>query len=351
MTLHQALDGARLVAAIVEHVHLRMRFQSIHDESDEAFEGRLLVLLGGRPDGEVAGLAIDLLDDTEEVLETDLRGPRVRLDVEEQVPRRRFREGRQSATRVRRVGRDELVDTLAGLSLVQLETRLFAQPGQLRCRHALDRPVGSEDCEARERRDARRGEAFRVHAAHPRDDREVVVAAAALDAHRVPGAHATVVHRIRVGSRRTVHEPVFDPRVEARPDVSEVGGEVVRPVWMADAVPGDDVEPLRGDLLEAFEKRGIDTHLEDRAALDRAGQLRIGDVVAPATERRAGAVGAFEQEVGVPAPATVEEGRLEDDVGPIVHRGQGQRLGGAQLVGRTKIVRRDLDDAKTARAK
>ena len=89
---------------------------------------------------------------------------------------------------------------------------------------------------------------------------------------------------------------------------------------MLGPVAGDHVEPLRGDALEALEQVRVDAHLQDRAALDRAGELRVADVVAPIAERRARAVRTLEQEVGMAAPATVEEGRLEDDVGAIAHR-------------------------------
>ena len=94
VALHQALDGAGLVAAVVVDVHLRVRVESIDDQADEPLEGSLLCFLRGRPDVDVAGLPIDLLDDPEQVFEADLGRPRVRLDVEEEVPRRRLREAR-----------------------------------------------------------------------------------------------------------------------------------------------------------------------------------------------------------------------------------------------------------------
>ena len=117
------------------------------------------------------------------------------------------------------------------------------------------------------------------------------------------------------------------------------------------AVAGDDVQPLRLDPLEALEQGGVDAHLEDGAGLDRASELRVGDVVAPPTEGGARAIAALEQEVRVAAPPAVEEGRLEDDVGAVAHRFEGHGLRGAQLVGRAQVFLRDLDDTKPARTK
>ena len=49
------------------------------------------------------------------------------------------------------------------------------------------------------------------------------------------------------------------------------------------------------------------------------------------------------------APATVEEGRLEDDVGAGAHRLERDRLRGTQLVGRPQVAGRDLDHGQAAR--
>ncbi len=96
----------------------------------------------------------------------------------------------------------------------------------------------------------------------------------------------------------------------------------------------------------SFEERGIDAHLEDGSGLDRAGELRVGDVVAPVAQRRTRPVIPLEQEVRVPAPASVEERGLEDDVGAALHRLERRRLGGSQLGRRPEILLGDLDDAQ-----
>ncbi len=189
-------------------------------------------------------------------------------------------------------------------------------------------------------------QALRVDAAHPGHDRQVVVVAPALDAGRVPGADPAMVDRIRVGRGQDAGLTDGDPGVEPRPDVAEVGGEVGGPVRVALAVAGDDDELLGLDPLELLEQGRVDAHLEDRAALDRTGELGVGDVVAPDTEDGARAIRSLEQEVGVAAPATVEEGRLEDDVGAVAHRLEGLRLRRPQLVRRAQDVLGELDDAR-----
>ena len=326
VSLHQPLDGPRLVAAVVVDMHLRVPVETIHEEPDEALEGGLLRRLRGRPDVEVARRPVDLLDHAEEVLEPDFGGPRVGLDIEEEVPRRRLRKGAEAPSRVGRIGRDQLEDGRSGVAFLELESRLFAHSRQLGAGDALDHAVGFEHGELLKRRDPRSDQPFGVEPPDPSHDREVIVSATAIDAHRVPGADPAVVHRVRIGTGGAVRQSRRDPGVEAGADVSEIGREVVRTVRMLDAVAGDDVEPLGRDPLEPLEQVRVDAHLEDRATLDRAGQLGIRDVIAPVAEHRARAVRALEQEVRVAPPATVEEGRLEDDVGAGTHRIEGGRL-------------------------
>ena len=152
MPVHEALDRARFVAAVVVDVHVRVGVETLDHEPDEPLEGRLLLVGRRRPDVEVARLTIDLLDDPEEVFEADFCGPRIRLDVEEQVPRRRFREGAETAARVRRIGRNQLEDPLARQPFMQLEERLLVKPGQLRASDPLDGLVWLEDGESRKGR-------------------------------------------------------------------------------------------------------------------------------------------------------------------------------------------------------
>ena len=117
-------------------------------------------------------------------------------------------QGAQPAADVGALGRDELVEQRPGLARGQLEAGLFADPGQLRPADPVDRSFRCEDGERRQRRDAGLHQPLGVGAAHPRHDRQVVVVASTLDAHRVPGADAAVVDGVGVGRGRSVRQPV-----------------------------------------------------------------------------------------------------------------------------------------------
>jgi hypothetical protein len=97
-----------------------------------------------------------------------------------------------------------------------------------------------------------------------------------------------------------------------------VGHEVGDPerLDVAGLAPEVDVHALGEAALDARQLVDVRADLEEGARLRVAGELRVRDLVAPGPEgaRGAGRLDA-EEEVGVAAPAAVEEGRLEDDVG------------------------------------
>ena len=82
------------------------------------------------PDRKVGRLTIDFECDTQEVFEAAVERPRIGLDVEEDVPWRWLWEGRQAAPGDVRLGRDEFEDPLMGHALMELESRLVAEPSQ-----------------------------------------------------------------------------------------------------------------------------------------------------------------------------------------------------------------------------
>ena len=73
-----------------------------------------------------------------------------------------------------------------------------------------------------------------------------------------------------------------------------------------------------------------------------ARQLGVGDLIAPGPQV-AGHLDA-DQEVGVTAPATVEERSLIDDVGTVAHGRLGLGLGRQQLGGCAQLRSSDLPD-------
>jgi hypothetical protein len=75
----------------VVDVHRRVAGVARLDEVDECLERGLLPLAVVGPDGVVFGLAVDDLGPAQEVLQAVVEGPRIRLDVEEDIERRWLR--------------------------------------------------------------------------------------------------------------------------------------------------------------------------------------------------------------------------------------------------------------------
>jgi hypothetical protein len=101
------------------------------------------------------------------------------------------------------------------------------------------------------------------------------------------------------------------------------------------AAPEHDVHLRWPNALQPFELLDVRAHLEHGAGLDVASELRVGNLVVPRPPDRC-VLGPLcldpEQEVGMAEPASVEEGRLVDDVGPGPH-------GGDRLLGLAPDVR------------
>ncbi len=91
VALHQPLESAGLVAAVVVNVHLWIPGVARDNKIDEGLEGCLLAGPVVRPDRVVDRLAADDFDPAEEILEAVVERPRVGLDVEEDVQRRGLR--------------------------------------------------------------------------------------------------------------------------------------------------------------------------------------------------------------------------------------------------------------------
>ena len=207
-----------------------------------------------------------------------------------------------------------------------------------------------EVAERLERRDAALARARRWRAADPGDEAQVVVVAAPGHAFGRPATDVAMLDRLRVGRRRRVGRGrlVRDRREEPVAGAPVVGHVVVD----AQALDGPgaaaerDVEPLGPDALDPLELVDVRADLEDRAGLDVAGELRVGDLVvvrAPArwAVRRVDA----EQEVGVAAERAVEERRLVDDVRAGGHGLDGRGRRGPELLAavRDGAVQLDLD--------
>ena len=120
-------------------------------------------------------------------------------------------------------------------------------------------------------------------ACRPGDDREVVVGAAPVHAHRSTTSRRGSGRRAR-GRSPAAPSPASVGNTRSsnrRFGGAVVRGVVVEPVGMRLAVPGDDRDRLGRDALEAGELVRVDAHLEDRGGLDALGELGVRDVVAP----------------------------------------------------------------------
>ena len=208
-------------------------------------------------------------------------------------------------------------------------------------------PVGRlEVGEQAARRHRRLLEPLRGRAGHARHEREVVIVPAPVHAGREPDTHPAMLDRVRIGRRRVRSAGPEDPLLVPPLGRAIERGEVVEPQGVRDRVARHDMDPLRAPALECRQPLGIDTDLEQGGALDGAGELRVGDLVVPVAEIRR-AVGP-QQEVGMAAPAPIEERRLVDDVDASSHGidrlglRRAKRLDGGQAVLRHLVDRSAL---------
>ncbi len=248
-------------------------------------------------------------EDAEEVLQAVVPDERVALDVEEEVAGRRLGQQGQATPRL---GIEDLVRKRSLGPGPHLEARLAQQalphgPAQ-RSRQAFragggDVGHGVQACVAQGRG---------VRRAHACDQGEVVLLRPLGSALRLPTALPAVAHRLG-GGRLLMVEEVEQFGSEA----ARVGGAVLERIVALGTVTGDHDQGAWGRALQCGEPFGVDGHLQHGRNLEPAGEFGVGDVIAPAPP--AGQIVAAEQEVGVAAPAAVEEGGLVDHLGAAGH--------------------------------
>jgi hypothetical protein len=150
-------------------------------------------------------------------------------------------------------------------------------------------------------------------AAHPRDQREVVVLITALCAAIAPGAAPTIRDRNRIRILR-LSEILAEGTIK-RPII---GGVRLKRVGAKRSVAEHDMEGARRVPLETFDLLAVEAELHDCRRLRREGELRINDLVRPrpplALRRRA------PKHVGASEPLAVEECRLSNNLDPACHR-------------------------------
>ena len=144
----------------------------------EGAERGLLVLQGVGPDLPVDGPPVFFEEEAEEVLEPALPDEDVGLQVEEDVSRRRQREGSQAPPLAGRIQGDQLVADRAVPILLELQPRLRAQGLQGRGGDAGNsRPARRPSPERGERGHAGHTEAAGLQPRQPRHPGEVIVVA------------------------------------------------------------------------------------------------------------------------------------------------------------------------------
>ena len=155
-----------------------------------------------------------------------------------------------------------------GHALMELESRLVAEPSQRVCTDVSNDGLARQCGDRCQRRDATLEESLRIDTPHSRDDRRVIVVASSLDARRIPHADPAVIDRVgvRVDRSRTAEHP----GLESRLCVAVVGRVVLQAMRMFDAVARHDIDGFRLYALEPLEEVGVDAHLDDGRGFDTA---------------------------------------------------------------------------------
>ena len=161
---HQALEGPRLVPAVVIDVHYGPAASPLHDEGDELVERAALLLGRMCPQRPIDRLALLFNEDAEQVLQPVLVHERIGLEVQEHVARRRCGQRGEAAGVGGRPGRDQLVpDDTVGV-LLKLQPGLCAERLQRKGPYPADgRSVRPGEAQSGHRRHAGLAEARHLH--------------------------------------------------------------------------------------------------------------------------------------------------------------------------------------------
>ena len=299
----QVPQCALLVGGIVVDLHVRVGFPAVLDVGDEVGEGPAFLGAGVGPERPEDGFAGVDLDDAEQVLEPPgaaegVLPERVALEVEEDVPGVGFGKAGDRLVAGELVGNAAGgpvgggdADLHAGL-LGKLEVGV-AHPG-VAVRQLVD---GG---------DARLHQLLALGGAHAGDQQQVAVLG---DLHgAVVAAPAGADARLAPGHRQVLAAVGGHQGLEAVPAVPEHRQQLVHPVHRARVVP-EHQRGLRRHLDAGGQQLvAVGGELQQRGDAGMARQLGV--------PHRVGAGVLADQEVGETHEFAVEEGRLEDDVGP-----------------------------------
>ena len=236
-------------------------------------------------------------------------------------------------------------------SALQLDAGLFADADHSAGARAFERRIDRhiKAPELGQRRRATSAQSPSLAGRYSCDEAQVVIRPSASDTLRSPSTDIAMFDRLRVGVRRWIDGgDLVGHRSEEAVACRSVVGHVVVDAESLDGAgaPAEgDMHPLRSDALDGLEQVDVGADLEHGAGFYVAGQLRVGDlVVVRAETRRLRHIVHAQQEVGMAAPGSIEEGRLIDHVRAGGHCpggfcGRGTELVAAVLDGTIKLDR------------
>ena len=257
----------------------------MRDEVDKLLESPSLSDAVKRPDLAVPRhsrrVHVGRVDDAEQVLQPELpavlRVVAGALDVEEQVPGDRLRQGEQPPVRHELTGRvalrrKQLVLDGPRVLARHLQPGLLLGASQGPPAHAAKLRQLVKRREPAPRRDPRGLQPAPLPRGHPRDQREVVVAPPAVLAPRPPPADRAVLDRLGIGEGPGV---VRDDLGQPPPGLPLEGG-VVADLQRRELTAAErQVHPARLYLLSAGKQVRVEAQLGDGARLRRPGELRV----------------------------------------------------------------------------
>ncbi len=307
----QTQQGRLLIGRVVIDVQVGMGDPTLREVGQEVGEGLLLLAPIMRPKrSEERWLVRDRrLDDAEEVLQAPLLGARlaphgITLEVEEDVPRARCRQGGK-CLRV-----DDLRADGPGARLVELQAGLGAQPRQQRVRDVRDRSRALG--ELAHRRHAVGQQALALEGVDPGDQQHILAGPQLEVTGRAPAARVAA-RCSPLGGHPAVLVAIeqFEESVAA----SHCHGHYDVERELAAVPIAEDQHGRRRDRhVVGAQSLGIQRQLQQARHGLCPGQLGVPHLPAPGV--------VSDHEVGEPEKAVIGEGRLIDDVDVRGQRGR-----------------------------
>ena len=275
---HEALQRPGLVAPVVVDVETSEPFPALGHQVHEGLED---LALSAAVEGPAVVIVTVPVNETEEILETAVRGRPGALDVEEQVAVGRLGERQQTAALLRRCG--QLAKGPAGRALGELRLRLAMDALQRGGLDAVERRIEGQGDPAQSRQ-GRDAAVFQTPALVPGgsgNQGEMVIRPSPIAAHLVPVAAGAQVHGLRIGRPRVgavvlelPPERALERREVRHAERLQLGGAAEREVHFD-----------RRRSLHPLQQPRIHRDLEDGVRFRGRCELGVHHLVGPVTER------------------------------------------------------------------